>query len=75
MWYTTTQTANLIGIDRKTLMRYLKQGLIKGYRIGGWTKFKEQDIQEYLNQNRINNTCSGFGKTKNQTRETIMWAI
>ncbi|MBM4055538.1 MAG: helix-turn-helix domain-containing protein [Planctomycetes bacterium] len=62
MWYTTTQTAQKIGIDRKTLMRYLKQGRIKGYRIGGWTKFLEDDIHEYLKRNQINNGYPSFNE-------------
>jgi len=69
MWYTTTQTAQKIGIDRKTLMRYLKQGRIKGYRIGGRTKFMEDDIREYLEKNRINNGYPSVNDTN--TNEEI----
>ncbi|MCF6150283.1 MAG: helix-turn-helix domain-containing protein [Candidatus Kuenenia sp.] len=68
MWYTTTQTAQKLGIDRKTLMRYLKQGRIKGYRIGGWTKFLEDDIHEYLERNQINKGYPPSGEMEKRAR-------
>lgn len=78
MWYTTTQTAQRIGIDRKTLMRYLKEGRIKGYRIGGRTKFMEGDIHEYLEGNRINNgypSCNNREKRSGISTNRIRQAV
>ncbi len=78
MWYTTTQTAQRIGIDRKTLMRYLKEGRIKGYRIGGWTKFMEDDIYEYLEGSRINNgypSCDNREKRSGISTKHIRQAV
>lgn len=46
--YTTEELANLLGVTTRTIRNYLREGKIKGYKIGGKWQFYKQDIEEYI---------------------------
>lgn len=43
--YTTTEVAKLLNISRVTIFRALKQGRIKGVKIGNIWRISEEELQ------------------------------
>lgn len=53
--YTPQQAAEILSISEKTLMNWLRAGKIKGVKVGRLWRILEQDLEEFLRQNRIDN--------------------
>lgn len=53
--YTPQQAAEILSISEKTLMNWLRAGKIKGVKVGRLWRIMEQDLEEFLRQNRIDN--------------------
>ena len=47
--YNIKETAELLGVTPRTIQTYLKEGRIKGRKIGGSWRFTEQSINEFIN--------------------------
>lgn len=62
--FTPEQTAELLHISTKTIRDWLRAGKIKGIKIGKLWLIKENDLQQFLNQNR-------FKKIDNETKQWL----
>ena len=51
--YTSLETAKLLKISKTTLYRRVKKRKISFYKVGGALRFKEADIEEYLEKRRF----------------------
>lgn len=51
--YTPQQAAEVLSISEKTLMNWLRAGKIKGVKVGRLWRIMEQDLEEFLRQNRV----------------------
>jgi len=52
-WLSTTEVREQLGITLRTLYRLIDEGQIPAYKIGRVIRMKEEDIQAYLNESRI----------------------
>lgn len=51
--YTIQETADLIGTSYRTMLTHIKNGKIKGQRIGRMTYFSEEGIKDFLNARQV----------------------
>jgi excisionase family DNA binding protein len=47
---TPETVAERLHIQRSTVMKYLRQGIIRGRKVGRFWRIAEEDIQAYLEQ-------------------------
>ena len=47
---TTKDVAAILQLSTHTIRRAIKDGKLKGYRVGRAWRFKEKDIEEWINQ-------------------------
>ncbi len=59
---TTEQVANILQVHPFTILKLLKEGKLKGIKLGRVYRIKESDIQEFLEGRSINN-----GKSHNHS--------
>lgn len=46
---TLKETAKILRVSERTIMRYLKSGKLKASKIGQW-RIKEKNLEEFLNE-------------------------
>jgi len=47
---TLKETAKILRVSERTIMRYLKAGKLKGSKAGQW-RIKESDLEKFLKEN------------------------
>ena len=47
---TLKETARILRVSERTIMRYLKVGKMKASKVGKW-KIKESDLEKFLGEN------------------------
>lgn len=47
---TLKETAKILRVSERTIMRYLKAGKLKGSKVGKW-RIKESDLERFLKEN------------------------
>jgi len=50
---TLKETAKLLRVSERTIMRYLKSGKLKASKVGQW-RIKESDLDRFLKENENN---------------------
>jgi excisionase family DNA binding protein len=50
---TTRQLQNLLQVDRITIYRMLDDGRLQGFKVGGQWRFSRQDIERWLQEQRV----------------------
>lgn len=48
--FTVKQVAYLFGITERTVMNYIKEGRIKGSKVGGKWRFTKAEIERLINE-------------------------
>lgn len=51
--YTPQQVAEILSISDRTIMEWLRAGRIKGVKVGKYWRVMEQDLEVFLQQNRV----------------------
>jgi len=51
--YTTDETAEIIGVTKRTLMTYLTSGKMVASKIGGRWAITEQQIKDFVNKRSV----------------------
>ena len=51
--YSLKDISKMTQLTTRTLQNHLKEGLLKGSKIGRSWRFSEEDLKSYLNQNKI----------------------
>lgn len=46
--YTTSEAAEILRVNRRTIFRYIKSGKLKAVKIGQW-RIKKEDLNKLLN--------------------------
>lgn len=54
--YKLNDLIKMFSVPERTIRRHLKEGYLKGNKIGGTWRFDEGDINEYLGNKKIHNT-------------------
>lgn len=47
---TLKETARILRVSERTIMRYLKSGKLKASKVGQW-RIKEHDLEKFLKEN------------------------
>lgn len=47
-YYTTEEVADILGVAITTVYTYMKSGDLKGYKVGMYWRFKEEDIEKFV---------------------------
>lgn len=47
-FFTTEQVANILQVHPFTILKYIKQGKLKGYKLGRVYRIKESEINKFL---------------------------
>jgi len=47
--YTLTELESVLGVTHRTLQQYIKDGRIKGVKIGGKWKVSEENLKKFIN--------------------------
>ena len=47
--FTLKETAKILRVSERTIMRYLKSGELKASKLGQW-RIKESDLEKFLNK-------------------------
>ena len=55
---TLQETAEILRVSKRTIMRYLKSGKLKASNVGQW-RIKESNLEKFLKKNE-----NSFGKKK-----------
>lgn len=53
LWLSTTEAAKRLGVTPRTLYRLINAGSLPGYRIGRVIRLKTVDVDEFVEQARI----------------------
>lgn len=49
----TNAVARYLGIDRKTVISFVEQGKLRGYRVGRNWRFRKSDVEEFLEGQQV----------------------
>ena len=49
--YTVKQVADLLQVREYTVAEYLRQGKLKGFKVGNRWRIKEEDLKEFVEEN------------------------
>lgn len=47
--YTLTDLEQILGVTHRTLLQYVKDGRIKGVKVGGKWRITEENLKKFLN--------------------------
>jgi excisionase family DNA binding protein len=47
-WYTTSEAAEYLGVSQPTVFRWMKEGVLSFYRIGGSTRFTREGLDAVI---------------------------
>ncbi|MCU1491589.1 MAG: DNA-binding protein [Acidimicrobiaceae bacterium] len=52
-WLSTRHAADYLGVNLRTLYRFIDEGAIPGYKFGRVIRLKESDLERYVEAARI----------------------
>lgn len=61
-FFTTEQVANILQVHPFTILKFIKEGKLKGVKLGRVYRIKEGDVQEFLESRTVANGTSGSSK-------------
>jgi len=53
MWLTANQAGKVLGVSGRTVIRMMEDGDLPGYKIGSVWKFKQGDVETYIESRRF----------------------
>ncbi len=69
-WYTVRQAADYLGVSEPTIYRWMKEGTLSFYKIGGATRFSRQILDIFFEKTtgskeaqQVANRCAACGHT------------
>jgi excisionase family DNA binding protein len=68
-FFTTEQVANILQVHPFTILKFIKQGKLKGIKLGRIYRIKESDINKFL-EDRMTPGAKGSEKPKATCKET-----
>ena len=67
-WYTVQEAAEYLGVSQPTIFRWMKQGTLSFYKVGGATKFDQEGLDAIIEKNTglreaetISSRCAACG--------------
>lgn len=68
---TTEQVASLLQVHPFTVLKFIKQGRLKGVKLGRVYRIKENDVKDFLEANMLNNSIRSSSSTKKSNQESF----
>jgi len=68
---TTEQVASLLQVHPFTVLKFIKQGKLKGVKLGRVYRIKENDVRDFLEANMLNNSIRSSSTNKKSTQESF----
>ncbi|HPD47634.1 MAG TPA: helix-turn-helix domain-containing protein [Anaerohalosphaeraceae bacterium] len=69
-WYTVREAAEYLGVNEPTLFRWMKEGAVTYYKVGGATRFSQENLDILFEKNTgskeaqlLANRCTACGHT------------
>jgi excisionase family DNA binding protein len=62
-WLNTDQAAKRLGITARTLYRFIDEGQVPAYRFGRVIRLKQDDVDQFIEECRINPGSLGSGSS------------
>lgn len=62
-WLNTDQAAKRLGITARTLYRFIDEGQVPAYRFGRVIRLKQNDVDAFIDECRIDPGSLGSGQT------------
>jgi excisionase family DNA binding protein len=59
---TLKETAKILRVSERTIMRYLKSGKLKASKLGQW-RIQESDLKKFLKENLNLKSCKRYAKS------------
>ena len=59
---TAGQAARVLGLKKKTIYTWAENGYLPAYRIGKALRFRESDLNKFIEENRVRLTRAGEGR-------------
>ncbi|MBN1672008.1 MAG: helix-turn-helix domain-containing protein [Kiritimatiellae bacterium] len=47
-WFSVPEAADYLGVSQPTIFRWMKQGLISFYKVGGSTRFSQENLDDLI---------------------------
>lgn len=69
--YTTKETRSFLKVSESTLKRYLKQGIIKAYKVGGRYRILGSEILRLISPKIESSVYQIYKRIKNKTKKAI----
>jgi excisionase family DNA binding protein len=58
-WYTVKEAAGFLGVSQPTIFRWMRDGLLSFYKIGGATRFSDEDLEAVIEKNTGSKEAEG----------------
>lgn len=69
--YTTKEAQNFLKVSESTFKRFLKKGIIKGYKVGGTYRIWGSEILKLVSPEVESKVYKIYKKVKDKTQKTI----
>ena len=69
--YTTQEAQDFLKVSKSTFKRFLKNGIIKAYKVGGQYRIWGDEILRLVSPEVEKNVYRAYRKVKEETKKTI----
>lgn len=52
--YTTAEVAEILSLSTKTITKYLKEGRLRAYKIGGVYRIPDDAVNDFIESTKVN---------------------
>lgn len=68
-FFTTEQVANILQVHPFTILKFIKEGKLRGIKLGRVYRIKESDVQEFLERGTVGSGASSSTSSKKSPHE------
>jgi len=69
--YTTSEAQDFLKVSKSTIKRFLKNGIIKAYKVGGQYRIWGDEILKLVSPKLESGVYNFYRKVKDKTKKTI----
>ena len=68
-FFTTVQVANILQVHPFTILKFIKEGKLRGIKLGRVYRIKESDVHEFLERRTVGSGASSSASSKRSPHE------
>ena len=68
-FFTTEQVASILQVHPFTILRFIKEGKLRGVKLGRVYRIKESDVHEFLERRTVGSSASNNASSKRSHHE------